>query len=229
MEFEAIGEFRRRTYHSAMTSEHVSPEKQVSRVAIVTGGASGIGLAIAAPARIGRKRRRRVRPECRRRRRGGRIHRGVGRPSPFGLAVDVTDRVGIERGVAEVADRLGRPTILVNNAGLPWTERFLSIDVDDWERVLDVNLTGTFHCCQVGDPRDDRGGMGSCREHLLVERSQRPAVHGALRRRQVRGHRVDEIARAGVRPEGNHREHDPARLRRHPDVEGLGGQRAAGR
>ena len=40
---------------------------------------------------------------------------------------------GIERGVAEVNERLGRPTILVNNAGLPWTERVLSIDVADWK------------------------------------------------------------------------------------------------
>ena len=57
-------------------------------------------------------------------------------------------------------DRLGRPTILVNNAGLPWTERFLSVDVQDWERVLDVNLTGTFHCCQVVIPGMIEEGWG---------------------------------------------------------------------
>ena len=46
-----------------MSTEHVSPETPVSRVAIVTGGASGIGLAIAAATRVGRERCRRVRPK----------------------------------------------------------------------------------------------------------------------------------------------------------------------
>ena len=142
-----------------MTNEHVNPETPASRVAIVTGGASGIGLAIAhrlasdgnAVAVFDRNADGAADAAASIEALGG---------IALGLGVDVTDRVGIERGVAEVNDRLGRPTILVNNAGLPWTERFLSIDVQDWERVLDVNLTGTFHCCQVVIPGMIEEGWG---------------------------------------------------------------------
>lgn len=131
----------------------------MTRVAIVTGGASGIGLAIAerlaadgnsvaifdlngeaareAAAKIGSA--------------GG---------TAAGIDVDVTDRPGIEAGVAEIKERLGRPTILVNNAGLDWFQPFLSIKVENWNRVLDVNLTGTFHCCQVVIPEMIEEGWG---------------------------------------------------------------------
>jgi NAD(P)-dependent dehydrogenase (short-subunit alcohol dehydrogenase family) len=44
------------------------------------------------------------------------------------------------------------PTILVNNAGLDGFNRFLDISLETWERILTVNLTGTFHCCQAVVP-----------------------------------------------------------------------------
>ena len=53
----------------------------------------------------------------------------------------------------------------MNNAGPPWTEWFLLIDVDDWERVLDVNLTGTFDCRQAVIPGMIEEGWGAGREH----------------------------------------------------------------
>ena len=142
-----------------MTTEHANPKTQAGRVAVVTGGASGIGLAIAhrlasdgnAVAVFDRNADGAAEAATAIEASGG---------IALGLGVDVTDRVGIERGVKEVTDRLGCPTILVNNAGLPWTERFLSIDVEDWERVLNVNLTGTFHCCQVVIPGMIAEGWG---------------------------------------------------------------------
>ena len=130
-----------------------------SKVAVVTGGASGIGLAIAqrlgadgiavavldldggaaeeTSAKLGAA--------------GGRA---------MGLAVDVTDRPAVESAVAEVAGHLGPPTILVNNAGLQGFDRFLSITPERWARILDVNLTGTFHCCQVVLPHMLEAGWG---------------------------------------------------------------------
>ncbi len=67
----------------------------------------------------------------------------------LGLAVDVTDRAAIDAGVAEVRTRLGRPAILVNSAGVTIAAPFLDTTADIWNRVLAVNLTGTFDCCQA--------------------------------------------------------------------------------
>lgn len=131
----------------------------MTRVAIVTGGASGIGLAIAerlaadgnAVAVFDRNAEgaREV---------AEKIEAAGG--NAIGVEVDVTDRPGIEAGVAEVKERLGRPTILVNNAGLDWFEPFLKIKPENWDRVLEVNLTGTFHCCQVVIPEMIDEGWG---------------------------------------------------------------------
>jgi NAD(P)-dependent dehydrogenase (short-subunit alcohol dehydrogenase family) len=120
-----------------------------SRVAVVTGAGSGIGLAIgrrlaadghsvavldvdggsAAAAADG-------------------IEAAGGRA--IGLPVDVGSREQVFAAVDEVRRRLGRPAILVNNAGMGASyKRFLEVSPDVWERVLQVNLTGAFHCCQA--------------------------------------------------------------------------------
>jgi NAD(P)-dependent dehydrogenase (short-subunit alcohol dehydrogenase family) len=131
----------------------------VSRVAIVTGGASGIGLAIARRLAVAGN-------AVAVFDRNGEAARDAAAAieasgdTAVGVEVDVTDRPGVEAGVAEVGEQLGRPTILVNNAGLDWFEPFLSITVENWNRVLDVNLTGTFHCCQVVLPGMIEEGWG---------------------------------------------------------------------
>jgi NAD(P)-dependent dehydrogenase (short-subunit alcohol dehydrogenase family) len=129
------------------------------RTAIVTGGASGIGLAISE--RLARD--------------GaavavfdlngegaeeaaGKIEAAGGKA--VGLQVDVTDRPRIEDAVATVEQQLGRPTILVNNAGLTGFKPFLDITFDEWSARIDVNLNGTFHCCQVVVPRMLEEGWG---------------------------------------------------------------------
>jgi NAD(P)-dependent dehydrogenase (short-subunit alcohol dehydrogenase family) len=125
-----------------------------NRVAIVTGGASGIGLAIAerlaadghAVAVLDRNAEAAVEA-------GERL-------GGLGLGVDVTDRPGIDAGVAEVGERLGPPTILVTSAGLECFKPFLKVDLETWNRVLEVNLTGTFHCCQAVVPHMVEAGWG---------------------------------------------------------------------
>jgi 2-hydroxycyclohexanecarboxyl-CoA dehydrogenase len=123
----------------------------VGRTAIVTGGGSGIGLAIAqrlaadgaAVALFDRDA-------------DAAKAAAAGIEATGGIAlavpVDVTDRPALVDGVAEVRERLGRPTILVNNAGLDGFDSFLKITPEVWQRILDVNLTGTFNCCQVVVP-----------------------------------------------------------------------------
>jgi 2-hydroxycyclohexanecarboxyl-CoA dehydrogenase len=68
------------------------------------------------------------------------------------LAVDVADRASIEAGVAAVREQLGAATILINNAGITPFRRFLEIDREAFDRVIAVNLRGTFDLCQVVIP-----------------------------------------------------------------------------
>ncbi|HYM32797.1 MAG TPA: glucose 1-dehydrogenase [Candidatus Cybelea sp.] len=60
------------------------------------------------------------------------------------LTGDVSDPEAAARIVAETVARLGRVDILVNNAGLGGTHRFLDCPLDHWQRLMAVNLTGTF-------------------------------------------------------------------------------------
>jgi NAD(P)-dependent dehydrogenase (short-subunit alcohol dehydrogenase family) len=130
-----------------------------TRTAIVTGGASGIGLAIS----------RRLAAD------GANVAvfdlnsetaataaqaiQDAG-GAALGLRVDVTDRAGIDAAVATVRDRFGRPTILVNSAGISIGGAFLEITADMWNRHLAVNLTGTFNCCQAVIPDMIAEGWG---------------------------------------------------------------------
>jgi 2-hydroxycyclohexanecarboxyl-CoA dehydrogenase len=137
-----------------MTSRDLS-----GKVAVVTGGGSGIGLAIserlaadgAAVAVLDRDA-----PSAQEA--AAKITGANG--TAIGVGADVTDRARVEAAVAEAVDRLGPPTILVNNAGLQQFGPFLKIDLQTWQRVLDVNLTGTYHCCQVVLPHMLEAGWG---------------------------------------------------------------------
>jgi NAD(P)-dependent dehydrogenase (short-subunit alcohol dehydrogenase family) len=65
------------------------------------------------------------------------------------FGVDQTDRRRVEEAVAEVAARAGRIDVLFANAGYGQFAPFLSISERAWHRHVDVNLSGTFHVCQV--------------------------------------------------------------------------------
>jgi 2-hydroxycyclohexanecarboxyl-CoA dehydrogenase len=129
------------------------------RVAVVTGGASGIGLAIserladegAAVAIFDLNGEAAAEAAAKIETAGTRA---------IGLQVDVTDRQRIEAAAAEVVDRLGAPLILVNSAGRESFVPFLEITVEHWNERIDVNLTGTFHCCQVVLPHMLAAGWG---------------------------------------------------------------------
>jgi 3-oxoacyl-[acyl-carrier protein] reductase len=63
--------------------------------------------------------------------------------------VDVTDRSTVDTMVADVLARHGRIDVLVNNAGITADARLVNMTTAQWEAVLDVNLTGVFHCTQA--------------------------------------------------------------------------------
>lgn len=76
----------------------------------------------------------------------------AGGVTSVGVGADVTDRPALERAFAEVRGELGPVSVLVTSAGLFGFAPFTEISADAWARVVDVNLTGTFHCCQVALP-----------------------------------------------------------------------------
>jgi 2-hydroxycyclohexanecarboxyl-CoA dehydrogenase len=70
----------------------------------------------------------------------------------MGRKVDVSMRSEIQSAVEDVLQMLGPPTILVNNAGAVAFDDFLEISLGEWDRMIAVNMTGTFHCCQIVIP-----------------------------------------------------------------------------
>jgi len=73
-------------------------------------------------------------------------------PPSGGVECDVTDEASCAAAVAEVLDRHGRLDVLANVAGVAKGSRIEDVTPDDWRRVLDVNLTGTFLLSQAALP-----------------------------------------------------------------------------
>src|SRR5262245_14790620 len=65
---------------------------------------------------------------------------------------DVVDRSSVDTAMDAVRSELGPIEILVTSAGITWFQPFLEVTLEAWNRVLDVNLTGTFHCVQSALP-----------------------------------------------------------------------------
>ena len=92
------------------------------------------------------------------------------------LMADIGDAADCEAQVAETVDRYGRIDILVNNAGVSLHRLALETSIEDWERVLRINLTGSFltvqaaarrmvaqgggRIIQIGSISGQRGNMG---------------------------------------------------------------------
>ena len=95
--------------------------------------------------------------------------------------------------------------------------RSLDITPEKWDRIIAVNLTGTFTCVQAAVPDMLAAGLGPHRHHLVVERAVGRAQHGALRRVEGRRHRAHQGAGGRARPQRHHRQHDRAEPRRHAD------------
>lgn len=119
------------------------------RVALVTGGAGGIGRAVAAA--LGSAGAALALADLR---------EPVAPDGVLTLAVDVTSRAQVQAMVARTVERFGRLDILVNVAGVVSTGAAVSLAEAEWDRVLDVNLKGTFLCCQAAIPAMRANGHG---------------------------------------------------------------------
>jgi NAD(P)-dependent dehydrogenase (short-subunit alcohol dehydrogenase family) len=116
------------------------------KTAVVTGGASGIGRAVAE----------RLRSD------GFRV--AVVDLSPtddgFGYVADVTDRAQVDTAISAIRDALGPILVLVNAAGVEGFKKFLGMSFEEWSRVIDVNLNGVFHTIQAVLPDMVEAGWG---------------------------------------------------------------------
>jgi len=132
------------------------------RVAVVTGGASGNGRAIARTyAEHGADV---VVADVREspRRGGTPTHELIEREGGAGRFVDcdVTDREDLAAAV-DAAEALGGVDVMVNNAGVFREESFLDVTEGEFERLIDINLKGTFFGAQVAAQRMVRGDGGA--------------------------------------------------------------------
>ena len=66
-----------------------------------------------------------------------------------GFVMDVTNREQVDAVMAQVRDRFGRIDVLVNNAGITQDARLVKMTEAQFDRVIDVNLRGVFHCAQA--------------------------------------------------------------------------------
>jgi NAD(P)-dependent dehydrogenase (short-subunit alcohol dehydrogenase family) len=126
------------------------------QVAIVTGGAKGIGKAIAD--RLAKDGMRIVIADLQ-----GAEEAAAAYPDGVGLTIDVASELDVERMAAEVEDRCGRIDVLVNNAGLYASlemRSFSEIPVEEWRRVMDVNVLSMFLTCRAVVPRMKASGGG---------------------------------------------------------------------
>jgi len=147
----------------------------IGRVAVVTGAASGMGLAIARHLAA----------------RGHRVGlmdlhedaalqaaenlRETG-ATAIAVKADVTDRRAVDAALEKVRAQLGPVEIMVTAAGLDTFEPFTGITIESWERTIAVNLTGTFHCLQAAVP-----DMLAARWGRMVTISSSSAQSGAVR------------------------------------------------
>jgi NAD(P)-dependent dehydrogenase (short-subunit alcohol dehydrogenase family) len=69
-----------------------------------------------------------------------------------GLGVDVSDRAAVDAALGKVRSTFGPVEIMVTSAGIDEFQPFTEITVEAWDRMLAVNLTGTFHCLQAAVP-----------------------------------------------------------------------------
>ena len=155
------------------------------RVAIVTGAARGIGAATAE--RLGRD--------------GfavgvldldeaaceavaARIRDAGGRA--VGVGVDVTDAAQVEAGVARVADELGPPVVLVNNAGIIRDNLIFKMTEADWDAVMNVHLKGAFLMTRA------------CQAHMTAEKHGRIVNLSSSSAQGNRGQANYSAAKAGI-------------------------------
>lgn len=128
------------------------------RVALVTGGGSGIGAAVAQRLAADG-----YRVVVAGRRAAELARTASAAPQQISTAVvDVANRGAVEGWIASVLSELGRIDVLVNCAGMNTVRRTVAdLSAADWQRVMEVNASGAFHCIQCVLPAMRSRGSGT--------------------------------------------------------------------
>jgi 3-oxoacyl-(acyl-carrier-protein) reductase len=120
----------------------------LARTVLVTGGNRGIGLAIAQAFAA----------------QGDQVaitHRGSGAPEGmFGVQCDITDSAAVDAAFTAVEAELGPVEVLVANAGITDDTLLLRMTDEQFERVIDTNLTGAFRCAKRASTKMLRARWG---------------------------------------------------------------------
>jgi NAD(P)-dependent dehydrogenase (short-subunit alcohol dehydrogenase family) len=129
-------------------TRRTSKEWVVARTVLVTGGNRGIGLAIAQAFA----------------KQGDRVavtHRGSGAPEGMlGVQCDITDSAAVDAAFTYVENELGPVEVLVANAGITDDTLLLRMSEEQFERVIDTNLTGTYRCAKRASAKMLRAKWG---------------------------------------------------------------------
>ena len=104
----------------------------------------------------------------------------------IGVGVDVTDATAVEAGVGRVADELGPPVVLVNNAGIIRDNLIFRMTEDDWDAVMDVHLKGAFLMTRA------------CQAHMTAEKHGRIVNLSSSSAQGNRGQANYAAAKAGL-------------------------------
>jgi len=129
------------------------------RAAIVTGGGQGIGRAIAAKllkagaelmiADVDASLAEKTAKELSKK-----------KARSIATQVDVTQEKSVKEMMETALNELGKVDILINNAGIMFRTRIQDITLDEWEKTLEVNLTGPFLCTQAVLPAMKKNSYG---------------------------------------------------------------------
>ena len=165
----------------------------LDRVAVVTGGSSGIGRAIAVRfadegARVV------VGDVARTPREGGESTEALLAGRGFHVDADVSSAADVDRLVRATVDRFGRLDVMVCNAGIagPYSKPLLETTDQDWDAIMAVNLRGVFLCCRraIG-AMVEQEPIGEARGRVIIISSQ----HGMI---GPPGHLAYAVSKGGL-------------------------------
>ncbi len=153
----------------------IKGKKEVSKVALITGATRGIGKAIALE--LARKGFNIVINDLELPDEGAEaineIKKG-GREAIF-IKADISKYEEVEKMVKDAVEKLGRMDVLVNNAGINIDRLLINMTPEQWQKVIDVDLTGTYNCTKAVLPHMMQQGGGR-----IVNVSSMSALDGTI-------------------------------------------------